>query len=62
MSASIFPLNEVVILLRLTLSLSPWYPDGVFQKGLTANITLQGFVHYRSSSEVQGKVFANYYP
>lgn len=52
----------VVILIRLKLFLPPWYPDRVWEEGLIPITTLQGAVHYGSSSEVQGKVFANCYP
>lgn len=58
----VFLLNELVVIpVRLKLPLTLCYPIRVFQKALTPIITLQGFVHYRPSSEVQGKVFTNCY-
>ena len=58
----VFLLNKfVVVPVRPKLPLIPYYPGRVFQKALPPIITLQGFVHYRYSSEVQGKIFANYY-
>lgn len=52
----VFLLNEVVVVpVRFKRSPTPYYPGGMFQKTLTRIIILQGFVHCRSHSEVQGR-------